>query len=160
MTGRAQVDDSTADGLDDTDVAAILTRTRRIALVGASSKPERASNAVMRFLLDQGYDVVPVNPGLAGQTIHGRTVVATLEQAVPLEMVDIFRATDQVAPVVDEAIRLGARTIWMQLGIVEPVSAARARAAGLSVVMDRCPKIEWPHLRPGRLRAVPGDTPP
>ena len=159
MTERAQVNDSTADGLDDATVAEILTRTRRIALVGASAKPDRASNTVMRFLLDRGYDVVPVNPGLAGQAIHGRTVVATLEQAVPLEMVDIFRATDQVAPVVDEAIRLGARTIWMQLDIVEPVSGARARDAGLSVVMDRCPKIEWPRLRLDPLRAVSGDTP-
>ncbi|MGI4958653.1 MAG: CoA-binding protein [Janthinobacterium lividum] len=146
------MNDSTADGLDDATVAGILTRTRRVALVGASPKPERASNAVMRFLLDQGYDVVPVNPGLAGQAIHGCTVVATLEQAVPLEMVDIFRATDQVAPVVDEAIRLGARTIWMQLDIAEPVSAARARDAGLSVVMDRCPKIEWRRLGLGPLQ--------
>lgn len=146
------MNDSASDGLDDTTIAGILTGTRRIALVGASARPDRASNMVMRFLLDRGYDVVPVNPGLAGQAIHGRTVVAALDQAVPLEMVDIFRASDQVAHVVDEAIRLGARTIWMQLGIAEPVSAARARKAGLSVVMDRCPKIEWPRLGLARLR--------
>ena len=134
------------DGLDDAKVAEILGATRRVALVGASDKPRRPSNGVMRFLLDHGYDVVPVNPVLAGQQIHGRTVVATLEEAAPLEMVDIFRVAEQVPPVVDEAIRLGARCVWMQLGIAEPVSAGRARAAGLEVVMDRCPAIEWPRL--------------
>lgn len=141
---------SMADGLDDTAVADIMTRTRRVALVGASAKPERASWGVMRFLLDHGYDVVPVNPGLAGQSIQGQAVVASLAEAGPLEMVDIFRNTDDIPPVVDEAIRLGARTIWMQLGLVEQASAQRARAAGLAVVMDRCPKIEWPRLRLSR----------
>lgn len=141
---------NSADGLDDRKVGDILTGTRRIALVGASNKPDRASFGVMRFLLEHGYAVVPVNPGLAGQQILGQTVVASLADAAPLEMVDIFRRAEDVPPVVDEAIRLGARSVWMQLGIVEPVSAARAREAGLDVVMDRCPKIEWPRLRLAR----------
>jgi hypothetical protein len=127
-----------------------MTATRRVAVVGASNKPDRASFGVMRFLLDHGYAVVPVNPGLAGQSIHGQTVVATLADAAPLEMVDIFRNPGDIPPVVDEAIRLGASSVWMQLGLVEQPSAERARRAGLAVVMDRCPKIEWPRLRLSR----------
>jgi predicted CoA-binding protein len=128
------------------EIKRILTQTRRIALVGASAKPERPSYEVMRFLLDQGYDVTPVNPGLAGQEILGRPVVATLEEAAPLEMVDLFRNSDAVAEPVAEAIRLGAQSIWMQLGVVNEEAAAAARAAGLAVVMDRCPAIEIPRL--------------
>ncbi len=143
------------DGLDDEAIAALLRRTRRIALVGASARPERPSFGVMRWLLACGYDVVPVNPGLAGQRLHGRPVVATLADASPLDMVDIFRSLDQVPAVVDEAIRLGARSVWMQLGLVEPASAARARDAGLVVAMDRCPAIEWPRLRLGGPEASP-----
>lgn len=139
-----------ADGLDDAAVGALMTTTRRVAVVGASNKPDRASFGVMRFLLDHGYAVVPVNPGLAGQSIHGQTVVATLAEAAPLEMVDIFRNPGDIPPVVDEAIRLGASSVWMQLGLVEQPSAERARQAGLAVVMDRCPKIEWPRLRLSR----------
>ncbi len=134
------------DGLDDAAVAALLRRTRRIALLGASARPERPSFGVMRFLLSRGYDVVPVNPGLAGQRLHGQPVVATLAEAAPLDMVDIFRSLDQVAAAVDEAVRLGARSVWMQLGLVEPASASRARAAGVVVAMNRCPAIEWPRL--------------
>ena len=136
----------TMDGLDDADIRAILARTRRIAMVGASNKPERASHGVMAALLARGYDVTPVNPALAGQAIHGRTTVASLAEAGPLDMVDVFRASDSVGPVVDEAIRLGARTIWMQLGVVNETTAGKARAAGLQVVMDRCPKIEFARL--------------
>lgn len=124
----------------------ILTRYKRVALVGASAKPERPSHGVMGFLLRQGFDVTPVNPALAGQTIHGQTVVGTLAEATPLEIVDIFRASDQVGPVVTDAIRLGARVIWMQLGVINREAEAEARAAGLAVVMDRCPAIEWPRL--------------
>ena len=134
------------DGLDDAVVAALLRRTRRIALVGASDRPDRASFGVMRFLLSRGYDVVPVNPGLAGQRLHDRPVVADLADAAPLDMVDVFRSLDQIPALVDEAIRLAARSVWMQLGLVDPVSAARARAAGLVVAMNRCPAIEWPRL--------------
>jgi predicted CoA-binding protein len=97
---------------------------------------------VMRFLLDHGFDVTPVNPGLAGQTLHGRMVAARLEDAAPLEMVDVFRNTSHISALVDEAIRLGARSIWMQLGVVDLEAAARAQAAGITVVMDRCPVIE------------------
>jgi predicted CoA-binding protein len=102
----------------------------------------------MRFLLDRGYDVTPVNPGLAGQTIHGRTVVASLAEAAPLEMVDVFRASIHVGRLVDRAIELGARTIWLQLGVVDHQAAAKARAAGIKVVMDRCPVIEDRRIGP------------
>ena len=98
------------------------------------------------FLLRHGYDVTPVNPGLAGQTIHGRAVVGTLDEAGPLDLVDVFRASAHLRPVVDDAIRLGARAIWTQCGVVDEAAAARAREAGLTVVMDRCPKIEIPRL--------------
>jgi predicted CoA-binding protein len=130
----------------DDPIHTILTGTRRIAVVGASNKPERAGNFVLRFLVERGFEVVGVNPGLAGQTLHGAPVVATLEEAVPLDMVDVFRAPDQVGAVVDQAIRLGARSVWMQLGVINIEAADRARAAGLVVVMDRCPMIEWRRL--------------
>jgi predicted CoA-binding protein len=136
------------DGNTDDTIIDILTTTRRIALVGASAKSWRPSNDVMRFLLDRGYDVTPVNPGLAGQTIHGRTVVASLADAAPLEMVDVFRASMHVGPLVDRAIELGARTIWMQLGVIDQDAAHKARAAGLKVVMDRCPVIEDRRIGP------------
>ncbi len=136
------------DGDIDDTIRGIMTSTQRIALVGASTKPWRASHEVMRFLLDLGYDVTPVNPALVGQTIHGRTVVATLADATPLQMVDVFRASEHVAGLVDQAVLLGARTIWMQLGVIDHDAAARARAAGLSVVMDRCPKVENSRLGP------------
>jgi predicted CoA-binding protein len=134
------------DHTTDTAIREILTNTTRIALVGASNKPDRPSYGVMQFLLAQGYDVTPVNPGLAGEDILGRPVVASLAEAAPLEMVDIFRKSAEVAGPVAEAIRLGAKTIWMQLGVVNEDAAATARAAGLDVVMDRCPAIEIPRL--------------
>ncbi|MBV8397828.1 MAG: CoA-binding protein [Acetobacteraceae bacterium] len=131
-----------ADGQTNETIRAILTGTRRIALVGASARPYRPSHGVMRFLLERGFHVTPVNPGLAGQSIHGQKVVASLEEATPLEMVDLFRNSAYVGPVVDEAIRLGAKTVWMQLGVIDRSAAERARQAGLTVVMDRCPVIE------------------
>jgi predicted CoA-binding protein len=130
------------DGLGDAVIERILRDTRRIALVGASDKPWRASNEVMGFLLRQGYDVTPVNPNLAGQTIHGRLVVSCLDEAAPVEMVDLFRASANVPPAVDAAIRLHAKVVWMQLGVIDEAAAQRARAAGITVVMDRCPVIE------------------
>ncbi len=136
------------DGQTDDTIRAILTGTRRIAMVGASAKPWRDSNHVMRFLLDRGYDVTPVNPNLVGQSIHDRAAVARLADAGSVEMVDIFRNSTNVGPIVDAAIRLGARTIWMQLGVIDHEAAARARAAGLVVVMDRCPIIEDRRLGP------------
>jgi predicted CoA-binding protein len=132
----------TIDGLSDETVAGLLRTTRRIALVGASTDPARASHGVMRFLLERGYDVTPVNPDHLGDTIHGRTVVATLDEAAPLDMVDIFRRSDFVAPVAGDAIRLGAKSIWMQLRVIDQDAAAKARDAGIVVVMDRCPIIE------------------
>jgi len=132
----------TIDGQSDDAIRAILTDTRRIAVVGASDKAWRPSHGVFGFLLARGYDATPVNPLLAGRTIHGRTVVARLEEAVPLEMVDIFRASANAGAAVDAAIRLGARTVWMQLGVIDRSAAERARAAGVAVVMDRCPVIE------------------
>lgn len=134
------------DGNTDADIRTILAGVRRIATVGASNRPERPSHHVMEYQIGRGYDVVPVNPGLARQRIHGRTVVATLDEAAPLEMVQLFRASDQVGPAVRDAIRLGARVVWMQLGVVNEAAAAEARAAGLRVVMNRCPAIEIPRL--------------
>ncbi len=125
----------------------ILTTTRRIAVVGASANPGRASNEIMGFLIARGFDVVGVNPGLAGQTLHGRPVVASLDDALPLDMVDVFRASDQVGPVMADAIRLGARTVWLQLGVIDADAVASGRAAGLQVVENRCPSIEWRRLR-------------
>lgn len=138
------------DSVTDDEIRAILTQTRRIALVGASDKPWRASHGVMRFLLDRGFDVTPVNPVLAGETVHGRAVVPRLADAGPLEMVDIFRNSGNAGPVVDAAIRLGAKIVWMQLGVIDTEAADRARAAGLTVVMDRCPVIEDRRLGPFR----------
>ncbi len=134
------------DGLTDDDIRALLRRVSRIAVVGASARPARPSHHVTAFLVACGYDVVPVNPGLAGQALHGRPVVATLADAAPLQMVDVFRASDQAGAVVDDAIRLGAEAVWMQLGVVDEAAAARGRAAGLTIVMDRCPAIEAPRL--------------
>jgi len=130
------------DGQTDQTIRDVLTGTRRIAVVGASDKTWRPSHGVFGFLVSRGYDATPVNPLLAGRTIHGRAVVASLQEALPLEMVDIFRASANAGAAVDEAIRLGASTIWMQLGVINEAAAERARAAGLTVVMDRCPVIE------------------
>jgi uncharacterized protein len=130
------------DGQSDETIRAILVGTRRIAVVGASDKSWRPSHGVFGFLLSRGYDATPVNPMLAGRTIHGRAVVADLEDAAPLEMVDIFRASAKAGAVVDEAILLGAQVVWMQLGVLDEAAAERGRAAGMTVVMDRCPVIE------------------
>jgi len=128
------------------EIRDLLLATRRIAVVGASDRPDRPSHGVFRFLLERGYEVVPVNPALAGRAVHGVPSVATLAEAAPLDMVDIFRRSAEAGAVVEEAIRLGARSVWMQLGVVDAEAAARARAAGLAVVMDRCPAIEWRRL--------------
>ncbi len=134
------------DGLDDATIERVLTGTRRIAVVGASAKPWRPSNGVLGFLVGKGYDVAPVNPGIAGQSIHGRPVVARLADTAPVEMVDVFRNARVAGGVVDEAIGLGARVVWLQLGVIDEAAAERGRAAGLTVVMDRCPVIEWRRL--------------
>jgi uncharacterized protein len=139
------------DGLSDDDIRAILQRVKTFAVVGASAKSDRPSYGVMKFLLDKGYDVKPVNPGFAGKTIHDQLVFASLaDLAAPVDVVDIFRASDAVPGIVREAIgqkdRLGISVIWMQLDIINEDAAAEARAAGLTVVMDRCPHIEIPRL--------------
>lgn len=131
----------------DTDIARLLQTTRTIALVGASDRPERAAFEVMGALLAHGYHVIPVNPALAGQVIHGQTVVAALSDiAEPIDMVDVFRRSEFVAGLVNDAIAAGAKSVWTQLDVIDLEAAARAEAAGLTVVMDRCPKIELRRL--------------
>jgi predicted CoA-binding protein len=132
--------------MGDEAIRDLLLRTRRVAVVGASDRPDRPSHGVFRFLLDRGYDALPVNPALTGRAVHGVPAVATLDDAGPLDMVDVFRRSAEAGAVVDEAIRLGARSVWLQLGVVDEGAAARARAAGLAIVMDRCPAIEWRRL--------------
>jgi hypothetical protein len=132
----------------DADIARILTTVRTIAVVGCSPKPDRPSHGVARFLAAQGYRVIPVNPGAAGQAALGTTVRATLADiAGPVDMVDIFRRSEEVGPVVEAALALpGLQAIWMQLGVVNEAAAQAARARGIAVVMDRCPAIEIPRL--------------
>ncbi len=132
---------------DEGEIRDLLGQKRRIAVVGASPNPARASNGVLAFLLAQGHDVIAVNPGHAGKTIHGAPVVATLADVEPpAEIVDIFRNSDDAGSAVDEAIVHGAKAVWMQLGVINDAAAKRADTAGLTVVMDRCPKIEIPRL--------------
>ena len=139
----------------DDDIAALLTNARTIALVGASDRPDRASYGVMRFLQEQGYRVIPVNPRITGEHVHGEYVWRELAQiGVPIDIVDIFRKSEEVGPIVDQAIAVGAKAVWMQLGVVNDEAAAKAEAAGLAVVMDRCPKIEI-----ARLRVDPAEIP-
>lgn len=138
---------------EDTHHAEILARTRTIAIVGISDKPTRPSNEVAHYLQAQGYRIVPINPGLAGKSILGEKAFARLadipERYGPIQMVDIFRRSEQAGAVVDEAMEVlrarGLETIWMQIGVIDPAAADRARASGLRVVMDRCPKLE--HMR-------------
>ena len=129
----------------DDELRTILRDTKTIAVVGLSNKPERDSNEVFAFLLRHGYDCVGINPALAGQTVHGAPVFASLSAVDrPIDMIDVFRASDAVDGIVDEALTLTPhpRVIWMQLGVVNEAAAAKAEKAGLTVVMDRCPKIE------------------
>lgn len=121
----------------------ILTGVNRIAVVGASANETRPSHEIFAFLIARGYEVFAVNPGLGGAPLLGRPSFDTLTDCPqPIEMVDIFRRSEDVDPIVDEAIAIGARVVWMQLGVINEDAAARAEAAGLKVVMDRCPKIE------------------
>ncbi len=119
----------------------ILSRPRRIAVVGCSPDPHRDSHRIAQLLMERGHTIIPINPG--AQEILGRPCYPCLRQIpVPIDMVDIFRRADRAGAVVDEAIAIGARIVWMQLGVVDHAAALRARAAGLTVVMDRCPAIE------------------
>ncbi|HJO64655.1 CoA-binding protein [Sphingomonas sanguinis] len=131
----------------DEDIRELLTTARTIALVGASDRPDRPSYGVMKRLQDHGYRVIPVNPQITGEHVHGEFVFRELGQlGDSIDIVDIFRRSDAVGAIVDEAIAIGAKAIWMQLGVVNDEAAARAEAAGLKVVMDRCPAIEIPRL--------------
>jgi uncharacterized protein len=130
----------------DAEIRDILTSVKTIALVGWSPKPDRPSHRVAEFLKRKGYRVIPVNPGHAGQEALGETVVATLAEVGPVDMVDIFRRSEEAGAVADEAVRIGAKVVWMQIGVVDEAAASRARNAGLRVVMNRCPAIEIPHL--------------
>ena len=130
----------------DAEIRDILTRVKTIAVVGWSPKPDRPSHGVADYLKRRGYRVIPVNPGQAGQEALGETVVATLAEAGPVDMVDIFRRSDEAGAVMDEAVAVGAKVVWTQLGVVDEAAATRARAAGLMVVMNRCPAIEIPRL--------------
>lgn len=127
----------------------VLTRTKRIAVVGVSMNPVRPSYYVARYLTLKGYEVVPVNPGHAGKTLFGQTVVASLSEIEgDVDMVDIFRRSEAVPPVVDEALERfpALQTIWMQIGVEHAEAAAKAEARGVTVIQDRCPKIEYQRL--------------
>ena len=125
----------------------ILESSHVIAMVGASNKPERASYRVMAFLQLCGYHVIPVNPALAGEVLHGQVVKGSLSDIdQPVDLVDIFRNSAAAGEAVDQAIAIGAKAVWMQLGVINPEAADRASEAGLKVIMDRCPKIDIPEL--------------
>jgi uncharacterized protein len=131
----------------DEDISELLTNARTVAVIGASDRPERASYGVMRAMQDHGYRVLPVNPQITGEHVLGEFVWRELAQVgVPIDIVDVFRRPDAVADAVDQAIFAGAKALWMQLGVVNQEAAARAEAAGLKVVMDRCIKIELARL--------------
>ena len=132
----------------DEDIRELLTGARTIAVVGASDRPNRPSYGVMRILQDHGYRVLPVNPQITGEHVHGEFVWRELAQVgLPIDIVDIFRRPEAAGDAVDQAIFVGAKAVWMQLGVINEEAAARAEAAGLKVVMDRCPHIEIPRLR-------------
>lgn len=131
----------------DEDIKALLEGVRTIAMVGASDRPDRPSYGVMAFLQRHGYRVIPVNPQITGEHVHGEFVFRELSQiGEPIDLVDIFRRPMAAGEAVDEAIAAGAKAVWMQLGVINEEAAARAEAAGLKVVMDRCPAIEIPRL--------------
>jgi len=137
----------------DRDIRQILNQAKTIAMVGASTNWNRPSYFAMKYLQEKGYRVIPVNPRAAGQSLLGETVYANLSDIPdPFDFVDIFRNAEAAGPITDDAIDLadakGIRVVWMQLGVVNEEAAAKARAAGLTVVMNRCPKIEF-----GRLNA-------
>jgi predicted CoA-binding protein len=136
----------------DEDIAALLAETRTIAMIGASDRPSRPSYGVMGFLQDHGYRVIPVNPQITGEHVHGEYVWRELSQiGEPIDLVDVFRRREAAGDAVDQAIAAGAKAVWMQLGVINEEAAERAEAAGLKVVMDRCPVIE---IRRMRLPAV------
>ena len=131
----------------DEDIYELLAGTRTIAMIGASDRPDRPSYGVMAYLQSRGYRVLPVNPQITGEHVHGEYVWRELSQiGEPIDMVDIFRRPQAAGEAVDQAIFVGAKAVWMQLGVINEEAAERAEAAGLKVVMDRCPKIEIARL--------------
>jgi predicted CoA-binding protein len=138
----------------DEEIAELLKNARTIAIVGASDRPDRPSYGVMKFLQEWGYRVLPVNPQITGEHVLGEFVWRELGQiGIPIDIVDIFRRSEMAGEAVDQAIFVGAKAVWMQIGVVNDAAAAKAEAAGLKVVMDRCPKIEIPRLRVPRIAA-------
>jgi predicted CoA-binding protein len=137
------------DGYDDAYIRGILNTVKTIAVVGVSANTSRPSYFVFKYLLERGYRMIPVNPGLAGRELLGRTVYATLlDIPEPVDMVDVFRASQHVLAIVEQALQMQPRpgVIWMQLGVRNDEAAERAEANGLKVVMNRCPKIEYGRL--------------
>ena len=133
----------------DAEIKAILERTQRIAVVGVSLNPVRPSYYVARYLDLKGYDIVPVNPLHAGEKLLGKTVMESLAEIEnPVDMVDIFRRSEAVPPIVDEALEVfpDLPTIWMQIGVMHDAAAGKAEARGVTVVQNRCPKIEYQRL--------------
>jgi predicted CoA-binding protein len=131
----------------DEDIAELLINARTVAMVGASDRPGRPSYGVMRTLQDHGYRVLPVNPQITGEHVHGEFVWRDLAQiGIPIDIVDIFRRSEFAGEAVDQAILAGAKAVWLQLGVIDEEAAARAEAAGLQVLMDRCPAIELRRL--------------
>jgi predicted CoA-binding protein len=138
----------------DQDIRELLTNARTIAMVGASDRPDRPSYGVMAMLQRHGYRVIPINPQIAGRHVHGEYVFHDLADiGAPIDIVDIFRRPQAAGEAVDAAIASGARAVWLQLGVINEEAAARAEAAGLKVVMDRCPAIEIPRLGVPRITA-------
>src|SRR3954451_4792792 len=138
----------------DEDIARLLTNARTIAVVGASDRPSRPSYGVMKFLQEWGYRVLPVNPQITGEHVLGEFVWRELAQiGLPIDIVDIFRRPQAAGEAVDQAILVGANAVWMQIGVINEEAAARAEAAGLKVVMNRCPKIEIARLGLPRITA-------
>ena len=136
-----------SDRYDDQYLRRILRETKTIAMVGLSANWNRPSFFAAKYLLDRGYKVIPVNPAAAGQEILGQKVYGSLDELpVKADMIDIFRNSEAAGPITDDAIRHGAKVVWMQLGVVNEAAAERAEKAGLKVVMNRCPKIEHSRL--------------
>ena len=139
----------------DEDIGRLLGSARTIAVVGASDRPDRPSYGVMQSLQDHGYRVIPVNPQITGEHVLGEFVWRELSQiGVPIDIVDIFRRPEAAGEAVDQAIAVGAKAVWLQLGIVNEAAAARAEAAGLEVVMDRCTKIDIARLGVPRIEGA------
>ncbi len=131
----------------DATLRSILQMVKTIAVVGASDKKQRPVYGVMQFLQQRGYRCIPVNPRLSGEQLLGETVYANLTDITePVDMVDVFRRSEEVQPIADAAIEIGAKVLWMQLGVVNQAAADHATSAGLEVVMNRCPAIEIPRL--------------